>query len=354
MSIPAELCDNCCVSKQPRNAFKNKAPHRSKEKLEVLYSDVCGPFETQSLGGNNYFISFIDEFTRMLWIYLIQRKSDVLAIFKKFKLMCEKQSGRYIKILRTGGGGEYTSHEFQKFCDEAGIIHEVTAPYTPQHNGMAERRNRSILNMARSMLKRRKLPKGFWGEAVSTAAFILNRCPTKSLKNVTLEEAWSGIKPDVSNFRIFGCLCFRHVPEQLRKKLDDRSESMVFLGYHPTGSYKLYDPKTKKIVMSRDVFFDEARGWNWDENIPSRSTQLNLEEEQPKIPEPVQESHSQRPQRRRQAPARLDDYEVWPDTNITAEGDLLHLALFTESEPVIFDEAIRDVKWLAAMEEVFN
>lgn len=156
-----QLCADCCISKQPRNAFKSKAPHKSKGKLDVVYSDVCGPLEVQSLGGNNYFVSFIDEFTRMLWLYLITRKSEVFAVFKKFKVMAEKQCGRALKMLRTDGGGEYISHGFKGYCEQEGITHEVIAPYAPQHNGIAERRNRTILNMARSMLKSRKLPKEF-------------------------------------------------------------------------------------------------------------------------------------------------------------------------------------------------
>lgn len=121
----------------------------------MIYNDACGPLESQSFGGNSYFVSFIDEYTRMMWVYLIDKKSEVLEVFKKFKVLVEKQSGSSLKIVRSDGGGEYTSLEFQKYCDDEGIVQGITAPYTPQHNGIAERRNRSILNMARSMLKRR-------------------------------------------------------------------------------------------------------------------------------------------------------------------------------------------------------
>ena len=162
IEIPKQLCFECCVSKQPRNSFKSEIPIRSKRKLEVIYSYVCGPFEVKSLGGNSYFVSFIDEFTRKMWIYFIKQKSEVFNIFKKFKPLSEKQSDEVIKVLRTDGGGEYNSHEFQVFCDEEGIIHEVTSPYTPQHNGVAEKRNRTILNMARSMMKGKGMPHYFW------------------------------------------------------------------------------------------------------------------------------------------------------------------------------------------------
>lgn len=218
----------------------------------------------------------------------------------------------------------------------------MITPYTPQHNEMDEMRERAILNMARSMLKGIKLPKSFWGEAVSTVVFILNRCPTKSLKNATPEEAWLGVKPDVSHFRIFGSLCFRHLPKQVRKKLDDRSEQMIFLGYHPTGSYKLYDPRAQKIIMNRDVLFDETRWWKWDDNTSKTSISLRLSDDQSSSPDQVYGVQPQRPQRNRKIPQRLNDYEVWPDSAVTIEGDLLHLALFTESKPVVFYEANQD------------
>lgn len=94
-----------------------------------------------------------------------------------------------IKVLKSDGGGEYVSDEFKKFCEMDGIVHEVTPPYTPQHNGTVERRNMTILNMIRSMLKGKNLPKFLWGEAAATAAYILNRCPSKRLNCLTPEEA---------------------------------------------------------------------------------------------------------------------------------------------------------------------
>jgi transposase InsO family protein len=179
----------------------------------------------------------VDEFTRKIWIYLLKEKSEVFTIFKKFCALAERQCGNHLKILRTDGGGEYNSNDFKLFCEEKGIIHEVTAPYTPQHNGLAERRNRTLLNMARCMLKSKELPKKLWGEAVNTAAYVLNMCPTKRLKDSTPEELWTGHKPSVKHLRIFGSLCFRHIPDEKRKKLDDKSEQLILVGYDATGAY---------------------------------------------------------------------------------------------------------------------
>ena len=136
----------------------------------------------------------------------------------------------------------------------------------PQHNGIAERKNKSILNMTRSMLKAKDMPKRFWVEAASTAVYILNRCPTNKIVEKTPHEAWTGSKPNVSHLRAFGLMCFRHVPEQLRKKLDNQSEIMVLIGYYSTGTYKLYSPNEDKLVISRDVLVDENKGWDWSQS----------------------------------------------------------------------------------------
>jgi transposase InsO family protein len=170
------------MGKQTRNSFKSEVPSRARNQLEVIHFDVCGPFEVSSLGGNKYFISFVDEFSRMMWIYLTKAKSESFDVFKKFKRRVEKESEKSIKIVRTDGGGEYTSNEFKQFLVEQGINHEVSA------SGLAERRNRAVLNMVRSMLREKSLPSYLCGEAVNTVVYILNK--------------WSGKKPMASHLRV--------------------------------------------------------------------------------------------------------------------------------------------------------
>ncbi|MCI13909.1 copia-type polyprotein, partial [Trifolium medium] len=226
IKIPEKVCQVCMIGKQSRKSFKSELPSRASNLLEVIHSDVCGPFEVPSLGGNKYFISFVDEFSRMMWIYLIKVKSESFDVFRKFKKKVEKYSEKSIKILRTDGGGEYTSNEFKQFLVEQGIEHEITAPYTPQHNGLAERRNRTVLNMVRSMIREKSLPSYLWGEAASTAVYILNKCPTKRLTKSVPEEIWSGRKPTVKHLRVFGALCYSHIPDQRRTKLQDKSKQV--------------------------------------------------------------------------------------------------------------------------------
>lgn len=151
--------------------------------------------QVDSTGGNKYFGTFIDDFSMKLWTYLIKHKSDVFDVFNKFKSMVERQSSCKIKKSRIDGGGEYLSSNFADLCEKEGIIHDVV--HHILHSIMELLRER-IMNMVRSMLKAKNLPKHLWVEAVATATYLLNRCPTKKLWGVTLEEKWSGMKPDVN------------------------------------------------------------------------------------------------------------------------------------------------------------
>lgn len=164
---------------------------RAKKPLELIHTDVCGPIKPSSLGNNNYFLLFIDDFSRKTWVYFLKQKSEVFEVFKKFKAAVERESGRKIKALRSDRGGEFTSREFQEFCEANGIRRPMTVPRSPQQNGVAERKNRTILNIARSMLKSKKLPKEFWAEAVACAVYLSNRSPTRSVWGKTPQEAWS-------------------------------------------------------------------------------------------------------------------------------------------------------------------
>ena len=141
----------------------------SLEYLELVHADLCGPMKTESLNGSRYFLMFTDDLTRMSWVYFLSLKSDALEMFKKFKAYVEKQSGCVIKKLRTDNGGEFCSNDFDAFCEEFGIYKQLTAPYTPEQNGVAERKNQTVVEIARSMLKAKNLPNLFWAEAVATA-----------------------------------------------------------------------------------------------------------------------------------------------------------------------------------------
>ncbi|KAK0594583.1 hypothetical protein LWI29_036706 [Acer saccharum] len=166
------VCEGCALGKHHRQAFPKEVAWRAKKALELVHTDVWGPMSTPSNGNNRYFILFIDDFTRMTWVFFMRQKSEVFTIFKKFKSFVEKQSGNYIKILRSDRGKEYNSREFDKFCEDEGVERQLTVPYTPQQNGVSERKNQTVMEMAKSMLHEKRLPKVFWGEAVYTTVYL--------------------------------------------------------------------------------------------------------------------------------------------------------------------------------------
>ena len=254
-----EVCTGCAEGKLQRKPFNTKpAEAQSNVRLQVIHSDLCGPMHVKSLGGAVFFLTFIDDFSRKVWIYLLREKSGALASFKTFKQQAEKHTGNKLLELITDGGGEYTSREFETFCEEEGMVHRVTLPRSPQLNGVAERMNRTLTETARSMLFYAKLALRFWGEAINTAAYVRNRCPSRTLRGKTPEGVWTGKIPDVSHLRVFGCQAYVHVADELRRKLEKKAESCVFLGYDSSfQGYRLSSWGQKRLIRSRDVVFNE-------------------------------------------------------------------------------------------------
>ncbi|KRX55804.1 Retrovirus-related Pol polyprotein from transposon TNT 1-94 [Trichinella sp. T9] len=233
---------------------------QSKEVLELVHSDICGPMQVTSVGGARYFLSFIDDFSRKSFVYFLKHKNEALPKFKDFIAVVERQTSKRVKCLRTDNGREYVNNMFAEFLMRKGIRHERTIPETPQQNGVAERMNRTLVEKARTMLIDANLSPDLWAEAVGTANYLRNRCPTKALRKVTPEEAWSGRKPNLAHLKIFGCLAMVHVASGQRKKWDPKSEERIFVGYCETSKgYRTVDRKTKKMYVTRDVKFLESR-----------------------------------------------------------------------------------------------
>jgi len=193
----------------------------------------------------------------------LKSKDEVFHYFKIFKAFVERQSDRKIKMLCSDGRGEYKSNEFKRHCEELGLQHNITCPYTPQHNGVAERKNKTIMDMARSMLKEKGMPNYFWAEAVICFVYLINKSPTQSVANTTPIEAWSGFKPNVQHLKVFGSITYAHVPKAARSKFNDKAVKTILIGYKH-GGYKLYNPMTKKVIVSRDITFAEDEEWQWN------------------------------------------------------------------------------------------
>ena len=254
----AELCEPCIMGKHHRSAYPKGTAKRATEPFEIIHSDVCGPMSVKSLGGSSYFVSFIDDFSRFTKVYFIMQKSEVLVKFKEFVNFVKNQFGKTVKVLRSDNGGEYKSRLFADYLKEEGVIHQTTVPENPAQNGTAERMNRTIVETARSMMCHAKVPQKFWAEAVNTAVYLRNRSPTTSLNGTTPYESWYGVKPDVSNLKVFGCVAFVHVEKNKRRKFDPKSCKTMFVGYpNGTKGYKLFNLSSGSFIRSRDVIFAE-------------------------------------------------------------------------------------------------
>ncbi|KAL8135853.1 hypothetical protein AgCh_010456 [Apium graveolens] len=337
---PENLCEACVKGKQHRQSFPVGKSWRARMPLEIIHTDIAGPFDIPSLGGNRYYLTFIDDFSRKIWVYIIKEKSEALDKFKEFKALAEKQIGLYLKILRSDRGGEYTSNLFRRFCRAHGINHQLTTAYTPQQNGVTERKNRTILDMARSMVKAKHLPRTFWAEAVQCAVYLLNRCPTKSVRNKTPNEAWSGSKPSVGHLRIFGYIAYAHIPDQKRKKLDDKGEKY----------YWRWSEDERKVA---GLFFNGD-----DDDGDNQNIEDDGDDDQTPPPSPNQQTPVSTPSTGESsssggAPRKmrsLDNiYEVTSPVQTSFDYSLFYL--MAECDPVTFEEASEENKWNKAMDE---
>lgn len=251
------FCEYCIKGKQSQLSFSGTRPPTTRP-LERVHSDLCGPISPQTYDGKKYFLSFIDDYTHFTVIYLIQSKSDVFKCFREYEEMATAQFGSKISKLRTDLGSEYFSNEQKMYYKSKGIQLESTVGYTPQQNGVAERLNRTIVEKVRTMLLESRISKSLWGEAVRSAVYLLNRSPTSGIKdNKTPAELWFNNKPNVNKIRVFGSQAFALIPKQKRSKLDAKSRECCMIGYDING-YRLWDLEFQKIVIARDVVFNES------------------------------------------------------------------------------------------------
>ena len=175
----SSFCEGCVEGKMKRKPFKAVGEIRSHRKLQLIHSDVCGPMPTESIGGQKYFVTFIDDYSRCCAVYFLKHKSEVFEKFKEYEARVTNDSDQPIGTLRSDNGGEYLIKEFRSYLKVKGIRHELTIPYSPEQNGVAERMNRTFMESARSLIAHACLPNSYWAEAVASAAYIRNRVQSK-------------------------------------------------------------------------------------------------------------------------------------------------------------------------------
>ena len=228
-SAPLSNCEVCQVSKQTRKSFPKISSDNNHEGL--IQSDVMGPIEPASNSGLKYVVTFIVKETRFISVYPMRNKSEVVEKFQEFYNMITTKSSIVIKRLRSDNGGEFKNKRMKNLCDKLKVAQEFTVAYNPEQNGLAERFNRTLVEMIRCMLKDSGMDKKYWAEAIKTAAYVRNRIGNEVNKGKSPYEATMKQVPDLSFLRVFGCICYAHVPKQRRSKLDDTSVKCHMLGY---------------------------------------------------------------------------------------------------------------------------
>ncbi|RVW88342.1 Retrovirus-related Pol polyprotein from transposon TNT 1-94 [Vitis vinifera] len=257
-------CEICQLSKQVRSHFPIQ-PYKESSPFSMIHSDIWGPSRIKNVTGTRWFISFIDDHTRLTWVFLMKEKSETSQIFKNFKNMIQTQFQSKIQILKSDNARDYFNSILGEFLAQEGIVHLSSCVDTPQQNGIAERKNRHLLEVARSLMFSMNVPKLFWGQAVLTAAYLINRMPSRVLKFQTPCQTLLKSFPTTRLIstvlpKIFGCSVFVHINQQHRSKLDPRSLKCIFLGYSSNQKgYKCYSPVTRKFYNSMDVTFFETQ-----------------------------------------------------------------------------------------------
>lgn len=267
-SNTTKVCDVCSVSKPTRSSLSStgdlsRDAHRP---LDIVHVDVTGPMDTISLGGARYALIFTDAYSRWRVVYVLATRDQALSKLKEYQLeMNTLLHGAKVKRLHSDGGGEFIGAEFKQYCKAQGILLTGSSAHTPEQNGVAERSNRTVMDMTRCMRVDAGLGKEFWAIAVDTAVYLINRLPSSAIGGATPYQRLFGKQARVDHIRVFGCRAYVLVYKNERKKLHEKAWPGILVGFHPFNNrcYRIYDPNRQKTYMSTHVTFDE-------ESFPAR------------------------------------------------------------------------------------
>src|SRR5260370_18420576 len=265
----SEACSTCHKGKQTQSMIPHATQDRATEVLRQVFSNICGPIENPPIEGYWYFITFTNDFSWYTHVGLCKSKDDAFPIFKWWRACTEKETGKTLKILHTDGGGEYTSNAFSTYLADNGIKCKLTNAYTLQENGVSERANHTLNNLAWSMiadvkevLQNKSLPPSLWSHAVRHAAWIKNWVFTHSLNSdITLYQAYFQRKPSLATLRLFGCKAYAHIPKVDQSKFMERTIECMHIGFaEEKRAYLLYSWEKRCLFELRDVEFEEIEG----------------------------------------------------------------------------------------------
>src|ERR1044072_7930185 len=241
------LCVNHVKKANLLNLLLNKKNVVSTSRpLELLHIDLFGPVKTASISGKKYGLVIVDDYSRWTWVKFLRSKDESHSVFSIFCTQVQNEKNCKIVKVRSDHGGEFENKDFENLFDSNGISHDFSCPTTPQQNGVVERKNRTLQEMARTMIQETDMAKHFLAEAVNTTCYIQNRISIRPILNKTPYELWNNKKPNISYFHPFGCTCYVLNSKDKLSKLDSKAQTCIFLGYseRPKG-YRVYNKETQ-------------------------------------------------------------------------------------------------------------
>ncbi|GJX49630.1 retrovirus-related pol polyprotein from transposon TNT 1-94 [Tanacetum coccineum] len=258
--VKDHLCSSCEVSKAKRSSFKSKTVPSSKGRLNLLHMDLCGPMRVASINGKKYILVIVDDYSRYTWTLFLRSKDETPEVLKEFLTMIQRNLQAPVISVRTDRGTEFLNKTLNAFFKEEGIEHQTSTPRTPEQNGVVERRNRTLVEAARTMLSASKLPLFFWAEAIATACYTQNRSIIIPTHEKTAYHIINDRKPSIKHLHIFGCTCYLTRDGENLDKMKEKGDSCILVGYSTQSKgYRVYNKRTRLIVESIHLRFDEIK-----------------------------------------------------------------------------------------------
>ncbi|GJW04050.1 retrovirus-related pol polyprotein from transposon TNT 1-94, partial [Tanacetum coccineum] len=252
------LCSACQLGKSKKHTHKPKTENTNLEVLNTLHMDLCGPMRVQTINGKKYILVIVDDYSRFTWVKFLRSKDETPAVVIKFLTQIQVGLNKTVRFIRTDNGTEFVNKTLYDHYEKVGIFHQKTVPRTPQQNGVVERRNRTLVEAARTMLIFSKAPMFLWAEAVATACYTQNRSLIHTRHEKTPYELVHNKKPDLTFFRVFGALCYPTNDSENLGKLQPTADIGIFVGYAPNRKgYRIYNKRTRQIMETIHVTFDE-------------------------------------------------------------------------------------------------
>ncbi|KAG8068859.1 hypothetical protein GUJ93_ZPchr0005g15577 [Zizania palustris] len=390
-----KLCSACQAGRQVACSHPSKSIMSTSRPLELLHIDLFGPTTYKSIGGNSFCLVIVDDFSRFTWVFFLHDKAKTSEIFKKFAKRAQNEFNFSIVKVRSDNGSEFKNTNIEDYCDDLGIKHELSATYSPQQNGVVERKNRTLIEMARTMLDEYSVSDSFWAKAINTSCHASNRLYLHRLLKKTSYELLIGRKPNIAYFRVFGCKCYIYRKCVRLTKFESRCDEGFLLGYASNSkAYRVYNKNKGIVEETSDVQFDETNGSQegheklddvGDEGLIRAMKKMSIGDIKPKeddeLPSSTQveastsatqnltqldedeakDQSSTIPSKVHNATAKdhpidqvLGDISKGVQTRSRVASICEHYSFVSSIEPKHVDEALNDPDWVNAMHEELN